>query len=114
MELEMEATSLIDEVRAMMDTVGFQLFLLVLGLSVCVFVYFIPFGIAYSRRHKNTRLIFLLNFMFGWTGLGWIVLLAWSIKGKNKKDRKKKQDRKSREQLKQRLEELLMHERSEV
>ena len=78
----MDASSLINQIKEMMDTVVFDVILGTLALCAAIYLYFIPFAIAYSRRHKNTKTVFLLNLLFGWTGLGWIVLLVWSFKGK--------------------------------
>jgi len=41
--------------------------------------YFLPFLIAALRQHKNVLAIFLLNFALGWTFLGWIAALIWSV-----------------------------------
>ena len=65
----------------MMDTVFFQIVLGVLVLCAAVYLYFVPFAIAYARRHKYTKTVFLLNLLFGWTGLGWIVLVVWAFAG---------------------------------
>jgi hypothetical protein len=78
----MDVSSLINQIKEMMDTVFFQVVLGILVLCAILFLYFIPFAIAYSRRHKYTKTVFLLNLLFGWTGLGWIILLVWSFKGK--------------------------------
>jgi hypothetical protein len=69
----------------MMDTVVFQVFLAILAICGVLYLYFIPFAIAYARRHKYTKTVFLLNLLFGWTGIVWIVLLVWSFKGKKRK-----------------------------
>lgn len=42
-------------------------------------LYFLPFLIASLRQHKNILAIFLLNLALGWTFLGWIVALIWSV-----------------------------------
>ncbi|TRZ48114.1 superinfection immunity protein, partial [bacterium] len=31
------------------------------------------------RQHKNSLAIFLLNLLLGWTVLGWVVSLVWSV-----------------------------------
>lgn len=41
--------------------------------------YFLPTLIAFLRQHKNKLAIFLLNFLLGWTVLGWVVSLVWSV-----------------------------------
>lgn len=53
----------------------FEIFLLV----VFVVIYFLPALIAGKRDHKNAGPIFVTNLVFGWTGLGWIISLIWSL-----------------------------------
>jgi len=53
----------------------FEIILVVLIFSL----YFLPFLIASLRQHKNILAIFLLNLAFGWTFLGWISALIWSV-----------------------------------
>lgn len=54
--------------------------ILELLLVVLMFVlYFLPAVIALLRKHKNKLAIFLLNFLLGWTVLGWMVSLIWSV-----------------------------------
>ena len=49
-------------------------------LVVLIFVlYFLPALIAFLRNHKNKLAIFLLNFLLGWTVLGWVGSLVWSV-----------------------------------
>ena len=40
---------------------------------------FLPTIIAVARRHPKALWIFLLNFFLGWTGIGWIAALVWSV-----------------------------------
>ncbi|MDD2731089.1 MAG: superinfection immunity protein [Candidatus Portnoybacteria bacterium] len=42
-------------------------------------LYFLPTLIAFLRQHKNKLAIFLLNLLLGWTILGWVVSLVWSV-----------------------------------
>jgi len=54
--------------------------ILELLLIVLIFVfYFLPTLIAFLRKHKNKLAIFLLNLLLGWTVLGWVVSLVWSV-----------------------------------
>lgn len=54
--------------------------LLEISLVVLIFVfYFLPTLIALLRQHKNKLAIFLLNLLLGWTVLGWVVSLVWSV-----------------------------------
>jgi hypothetical protein len=50
-----------------------------LVLSAIVAIYFIPTIVAYSVKHHNAAAIFLLNFFLGWTFLGWVAALVWSV-----------------------------------
>ena len=84
----MDTNALIDWIKVMIDTVAFEVIVGTLALCAAIYLYFIPFAIAHARRHKYTKTVFLLNLLFGWTGLGWIVLVVWAFAGK--KDRKKK------------------------
>jgi hypothetical protein len=38
-----------------------------------------PTLIAYRRGHHDRLAIMTLNILFGWTGLGWIIALIWSL-----------------------------------
>lgn len=52
-----------------------------LGLIILIFgLYFLPAFISFLRNHKNKLAIFLLNLLLGWTVLGWVVSLVWSVK----------------------------------
>ena len=53
----------------------FELLLVVLIFAI----YFLPTLIAFLRQHKNSLAIFLLNLLLGWTVLGWVVSLVWSV-----------------------------------
>jgi len=58
----------------------YNLSLFEIMLIVLIFgLYFLPFLIASIRQHKNILAIFLLNLVLGWTFLGWIGALIWSI-----------------------------------
>jgi len=57
-----------------------SLTILELLLVVLIFaIYFLPTLIAFLRQHKNSLAIFLLNLLLGWTVLGWVVSLVWSV-----------------------------------
>ncbi|NBX53217.1 MAG: superinfection immunity protein [Proteobacteria bacterium] len=43
-------------------------------------VYFLPFIISLSRKHKDSTAIFVLNLFLGWTFVGWVVALIWAVK----------------------------------
>lgn len=49
-------------------------------LLVFVFVaYFLPTFIAARRNHPNGNGIGILNIFLGWTFIGWLVALIWSV-----------------------------------
>ena len=50
-----------------------------LMITLIFAVYFLPSLIAFAREHKNRIAIFLLNLLLGWTVLGWVSSLVWSI-----------------------------------
>lgn len=49
--------------------------LLVIGIPL----YFLPVIIAYNRKHTNRSLILLLDFLVGWTFIGWAGCLVWAF-----------------------------------
>ena len=51
------------------------LFLLLPALAA----YFVPTIIAVARRARNSLAIVLINIFAGWTFLGWVAALVWSI-----------------------------------
>ena len=53
-----------------------------IGLTVIflfLLAYFFPTLIAMVRGHKNVFALFLANLFFGWSGIGWVVILIWSF-----------------------------------
>ena len=50
----------------------------VLGCLI-VAAYFVPTIIAALRRHPNWQGILLVNLLLGWTYVGWIGALVWSL-----------------------------------
>jgi len=42
--------------------------------------YFLPTIIAMARSKRDSFSIFLLNLLLGWSVIGWIVALVWSVK----------------------------------
>lgn len=47
----------------------------------CVFVYFLPYFVASHRKHPSAGAIFVVDLFLGWTFLGWVAALAWSLTG---------------------------------
>ncbi len=52
----------------------------ILVFVISIGIYFLPTIIAIARRRDNILAIFLLNFFLGWTFIGWVVALVWSVK----------------------------------
>lgn len=57
-------------------------FLLILAAGI----YLIPACNAVGRHHNNAGAIFALNLLLGWTLLGWISALIWSLTSNVKKN----------------------------
>ncbi|WP_417787737.1 superinfection immunity protein [Stutzerimonas xanthomarina] len=51
-------------------------------LAVLVIIYFVPTFISSIRNHPNAVAITLLNLFLGWTLIGWVVALVWSVLAK--------------------------------
>lgn len=43
-------------------------------------LYFLPTIIASRKNHKDGTAIFVLNLFLGWTFVGWVIALVWSVK----------------------------------
>ncbi len=52
------------------------------GLAVMGFFYFLPSIIARARRLPDRMGLYLLNAVFGWSGIGWVLAMAWALFGK--------------------------------
>jgi hypothetical protein len=55
------------------------LILEVAALTALAVLHFAPTFIAVSRKHPRRIAIFVINLLFGWTILGWIVALVWAL-----------------------------------
>ena len=55
------------------------IFFLISWLFVALAIYFIPLIVAKIRRHDNIVAIAILNIVLGWTFLGWLAALLWSL-----------------------------------
>jgi hypothetical protein len=44
-----------------------------------IVLYFLPSLISYIRDHHNKFAIFMLNFLFGWTIIGWAIAIIWAF-----------------------------------
>jgi hypothetical protein len=50
-----------------------------LTILVMILVYFLPTIIASQRRHPSFWPIALVNFFFGATFIGWLIVFIWSL-----------------------------------
>jgi hypothetical protein len=48
-------------------------------IFVLIFPYFLPTIVAVVRRKANAGGIFVLNLLLGWTLIGWVGALIWSL-----------------------------------
>ena len=53
--------------------------IIILSVIIGLPLYFLPTIIANSNNKKQKLAIFLLNLLLGWTVLGWIGALIWSV-----------------------------------
>jgi hypothetical protein len=50
-----------------------------IGCFIALAIHFIPTVIAIARRKRNAVWIFLVNLFLGWTVVGWVWALVWSL-----------------------------------
>lgn len=53
--------------------------MIILPTIVGGLIYLLPSIIAVIRGHPRTGAIILLNIFLGWTAVGWVVALLWSL-----------------------------------
>jgi len=63
-----------DAVRAF-----FGICVIVALVLVPIVLYLLPAFVAMGRHHPNAAPIFIINLFAGWTGLVWVICLAWSF-----------------------------------
>jgi len=52
-------------------------------LLLLVVLYFVPLTLAVWRGHPRAMAIMAVSIAFGWTGVGWLAALVWSMTGPN-------------------------------
>ena len=60
--------------------------------AISFVVYMFPWFIAMSRQHKNSGAIFMLTFFTGWTVIGWVAGMVWSMTSNTRLEDKRKQE----------------------
>lgn len=56
----------------------FGFFLPIFGFGFLL--YFLPTIIAFARSKRDVISILALNFLLGWTLIGWVISLVWALK----------------------------------
>lgn len=49
-------------------------------LILLIVVYFVPSIYAHHINHANRSAITALNMLLGWTFIGWVIALIWTLK----------------------------------
>ncbi len=50
-------------------------------LVLLAVLYFLPTIVASTRGHRAAAAICVLNIFLGWTFIGWLIALVWSLTG---------------------------------
>jgi len=58
---------------------GLPILVIILIACVAFFLHFIPTFVAGSRHVQNFWWILLINIFFGWTLIGWVLILIWAL-----------------------------------
>ncbi|MGH9514940.1 MAG: superinfection immunity protein [Terriglobales bacterium] len=45
-----------------------------------IILYFLPAIIGFARSKRDAVSILVLNFLLGWTAIGWVIALVWALK----------------------------------
>jgi RsiW-degrading membrane proteinase PrsW (M82 family) len=60
---------------------GWPELVIIFGFVLPVFVVlWLPTIIAFKRKHPQAAGIILVNFLLGWTVIGWVVALVWATR----------------------------------
>lgn len=57
-----------------------------LGFAIPILgvIYFFPAFLASAQNHPNTRTIYAVTTLFGWTFIGWVVAILWAMTNSDK------------------------------
>jgi len=61
--------------------------MIVVGIWIIVLSYFLPTFIALVRNSSKKMGIFIVNFLTGWTFIGWLIALVWSFTSESTNDK---------------------------
>jgi len=56
---------------------------IVVLMILIVAIYMLPTLLAYGRDHPRRSTITLVNILFGWTLVGWLVVFIWALMGES-------------------------------
>lgn len=56
--------------------------IIIMFILIGLAVYFLPTIIAMSQHHVNALAIFIVDFLTGWSLVGWVIALVWAVKKK--------------------------------
>ncbi|HWH76829.1 MAG TPA: superinfection immunity protein [Candidatus Binatus sp.] len=59
-------------------------FIALLLVAFGIFVYFLPAIIGAKRQVTASGFLFIINLLFGWSVIGWIVCVLWAVCGQTK------------------------------
>lgn len=60
-------------------------FIVGMGLVLALIaLYFAPTIVAVVRKHRNIPAIATVNALLGWTFVGWVIALVWSVTNQSK------------------------------
>ena len=66
-------------VESKMDATFFNMFGPALFIILGLVIYVAPSIIAHVKDHERRRSIALANFLLGWTVIGWVLVLTWTL-----------------------------------
>ena len=70
------------------NPISFSGFVLLMMMFGAIGMYFLPWLVALGREHNATIHIFFVNLLIGWTVLGWIICLVWSLTSNTKQNQR--------------------------
>ena len=58
---------------------GLPELLIVIFIAVGALLYFAPMVVAIRRKHPSMVGIAIVNMLFGWSLVGWVIALIWAL-----------------------------------
>ena len=65
----------------------------ILVLTIGAAVYFLPTIVAIARGKLSGAGVMIMNFVLGWTVIGWVVCFIWAFTGRTKADERRDEER---------------------